>query len=222
MKAKGLNEAMFLALLEKTLCNTPGARGLENLIYDAVAKEMRLAKNLQAFDRFCQTGALPDVEHNTIKTFSDELDAKFGGGNVTVDVDEDGKKVAVEIKLPDRTVDAEVKVDATIALEEEAKVVFVPFPVSLPEDPELAWMLARDGSLGPDEAARALANIEAEFWETRKGLDLQKKRVEKCFAEFIIHCPASALKDSGLKRLFKTPEPLVEIRLMPTAKGGAA
>jgi hypothetical protein len=214
LKTKGLNEAMFLALLEKVLPNATRDPHLASSIYDAVAKEVRLAKNLQAFDKFCETGALPDVEHNTVKTFTDELDAKFGDGNVKVDVDEDGRKVSVEIKLPDRTVEAEVKVDATIALEEEAKVVFVPFPVSLPEDPELAWMLARDESFGPDEAARALANIEAEFWETRKGLDLQKKRVEKCFAEFIIHCPAALLKDSGLKRLFKTPEALKELRLL--------
>jgi hypothetical protein len=77
--------------------------------------------------------------------------------------------------------------------------------------------MARHEDLGPDEAARALSNIEAEFWETRKGLDLQKKRVEKCFAEFIVHVPASALKDSGLKRHYKTPETLQSLRLLPAA-----
>ena len=222
-KTKGLNEAMFLALLEKVLPKATKDPHLASSIYDEVAKEVRLAKNLQAFDKFCETGALPDVEQDTIKQFCDELDTKFGAGNVDVRVDEDGKKVGVEIKLPDRTVSAEVKVDATIALEEEVKVPFVAFPVALPEDPELTWLLARREDLGPDEAARALANIEAEFWETRKGLELQKKRVEKCFAEFIIHVPASALKDSGLKRLFKTPEALKELRLLAQApKGGAA
>ncbi len=209
---KGLNEAMFLALLEKVLPTVTDMKQAST-IYEAVAKEVRLARNLQAFDKFCETGALADFEHNTLKAFADELEAKFGDRNVKLTPEPERKLVSVEITLPDRTVDAEVKVDATIALEEEVKVPFVPFPVALPDDPELVWMLARQEDLGPDEAARALASIEAEFWETRKGLELMKKRVEKSFAEFIVHCPAAALKDSGLKRLFKTPETLKEVRL---------
>ena len=213
MKTKGLNEAMFLALLEKVLLKVTKDQHLASSIYEQVAKEMRLAKNLRAFDKFCETGALPNVEADTLAQFTVELATKFGEDNVQINPDDDGKKVLVSLNLPDRTLNAEVKVDATIALEEEMKVPFVPFPVALPEDPELTWLLARREDLGPDEAARALAEIEAEFWETRKGLELQKKRVEKCFAEFIIHVPASALKDSGLKRLFKTPETLKELRL---------
>ncbi len=217
MKNKGLNEAMFLALLEKVLPKATKDPHLASTIYDEVAKEVRLAKNLQAFDKFCENGALPNIEPATMQEFASEMATKFGEENVSITPDEEGKKVAVEITLPDRTVTSEVKVDATIALEEEIKVPFVPFPVSLPEDPELVWVMARHEDLGPDEAARALANIEAEFWETRKGLDLQKKRVEKCFAEFITHVPASALKDSGLKRHYKTPETLQTLRLLPAA-----
>ncbi len=217
MKNKGLNEAMFLALLEKVLPKATKDPHLASTIYDEVAKEVRLAKNLQAFDKFCENGALPNIEPDTMQEFASEMATKFGEENVSITPDEEGKKVAVEITLPDRTVTSEVKVDATIALEEEIKVPFVPFPVSLPEDPELVWVMARHEDLGPDEAARALANIEAEFWETRKGLDLQKKRVEKCFAEFITHVPASALKDSGLKRHYKTPETLQTLRLLPAA-----
>ena len=208
---------MFLALLEKVLPKATKDPHLASTIYEEVAKEVRLAKNLQAFDKFCENGALPNMEPATMEEFASEMATKFGEENVTITPDEEGKKVAVEITLPDRTVTSEVKVDATIALEEEIKVPFVPFPVSLPEDPELVWVMARHEDLGPDEAARALANIEAEFWETRKGLDLQKKRVEKCFAEFITHVPASALKDSGLKRHYKTPETLQTLRLLPAA-----
>ena len=222
MKTKGLNEVMFLALLEKVLPKTAKDPHLAASIYDEVAKEIRLAKNLQSFEKFCETGAIPDVEPVTINNLKDELHVKFGEENVEVTVEDDDKSVNVELTLPDRTASFVVKVDATV-LEEEVKVPMVPFPVSLPEDPELTWLLARREDFGPDEAARALANIEAEFWETKKGLELQKKRVEKCFAEFIIHVPASALKDSGLKRLFKTPEPLKELRLLPEApKGGTA
>ena len=208
---------MFLALLEKVLPKATKDPHLASTIYEEVAKEVRLAKNLQAFDKFCENGALPNMEPATMEEFASEMATKFGEENVTITPDEEGKKVAVEITLPDRTVTSEVKVDATIALEEEIKVPFVPFPVSLPEDPELVWVMARHEDLGPDEAARALANIEAEFWDTRKGLDLQKKRVEKCFAEFITHVPASALKDSGLKRHYKTPETLQTLRLLPAA-----
>lgn len=218
MKNKGLNEAMFLALLEKVLPKATKDPHLANTIYEEVAKEVRLAKNLQAFDKFCEAGALPNIEPDTMQEFEREMASKFGEENVQITPDEEGKKVAVEITLPDRTVTSEVRVDATIANEEEIKVPFVPFPVSLPEDPELVWAMARREDLGPDEATRALAEIEAEFWETKKGLELQKKRVEKCFAEFIVHVPASALKDSGLKRHYKTPESLKTIRLLPAAK----
>lgn len=217
MKNKGLNEATFLALLEKVLPKATKDPHLASTIYDEVAKEVRLLKNLKAFDKFCETGALPNIEPDTISEFEREMTSKFGEDNIEITPDEEGKKVAVEITLPDRTVTSDVRVDATIALEEEIKMPFVPFPVSLPEDPELVWAMARREDLGPDEAARALSNIEAEFWETKKGLELQKKRVEKCFAEFIAHVPASALKDSGIKRHYKIPETLKSLHLLPSA-----
>lgn len=212
MSAKGMNEAMFLALLEKVLPKATKDAQLASSIYDEVAKEVRLQRNLRTFAKFCETGALADCEEATMTPFTNELINKFGEGNVQACVEHDKKSVEVELLLPDRTVTYTVKVDATIALEEEVKVPFVPFPVSLPDDPELVWLMARREDLGPNEAARALSSIEAEFWETRKGLELQKKRVEKCFAEFIIHVPAAALKDSGLKRHYKTPETLKEVR----------
>ena len=217
MKNKGLNEVTFLALLEKVLPKATKDPHLASTIYEEVAKEVRLLKNLKAFDKFCETGALPNVEPDTMQEFEREMATKFGEDNVEITPDEEGKKVAVEITLPDRTVTSDVRVDATIALEEEIKMPFVPFPVSLPEDPELVWVMARREDLGPDEGARALSNIEAEFWETKKGLELQKKRVEKCFAEFIAHVPASALKDSGLKRHYKIPETLKSLHLLPSA-----
>jgi hypothetical protein len=90
--------------------------------------------------------------------------------------------------------------------------------VSLPEDPELVWLLARREDLGPDEAARALAKIEEEFWATEKGQQLQRDHIEKTFAEFITHVPASALTESGLKRHYKEPEALKTLRLSATAE----
>ena len=79
--------------------------------------------------------------------------------------------------------------------EEEVKVPFVPFPVALPEDPELVWLLARREDLGPDEALRALAKIEEEFWATKKGQQLQREHVEKTFAEFVTLCRCGHVSD---------------------------
>ncbi len=91
---------------------------------------------------------------------------------------------------------------------------FVPFPVSLPEDPELIWALGRREDLGPDEAMRALAIIEEEFWATKAGQKLLKEQADKTFAEFIARVPAAALKESGIKRHYKEPETLKTLQLL--------
>ena len=101
---------------------------------------------------------------------------------------------------------------------EEVKVPMVPFPVALPEDPGLIWVLARREDLPPPDAARALGSIEEEFWETKTGLKLQQKGTEKSFAEFIARVPAAALAESGIKRHYKEPEALKTLtRLAPRA-----
>ena len=211
MKNKAMNEAQFLAVLEKVLPKATKDHHLASTIYDQVEKEVRLQKNLVAFEKFCETGGLPDLEPNTVAELQTELAGKFGEDNVAIVPDESGANLAVEITLPDRTISSSVKVDPTVT-EEEIKIPFVPFPVSLPEDPELVWILARREDLGPEEAARALALIEEEFWATKKGQELQRKGTEKTFAEFITHVPATALKESNLKRHYKEPETLRPLR----------
>jgi hypothetical protein len=214
MKAKSINEAQFLALLQKVLPKATNDPLLASTIYDEVAKEVQLVKNIASFEKFCEKGALPDFEPQTIADFQNELTLKFGEDNVELTPDEEAAAVEVEIALPDRTVSTRVKVDAAIALgEEEVKVPFVPFPISLPEDPELVWLMGRREDLGPDEAARALEKIEEEFWATKKGQQLQRDRVDKTFAEFILQVPAAALGESGLRRHYKGPEPLKTLRL---------
>jgi hypothetical protein len=220
MKTKGMNEAQFLALLQRVLPKATNDPLLASAIYDEVAKEVRLQKNIVALEKFCEAGALPNVEPETVAEFQSELVEKFGEENVAITPDEKGTEVAVEIALPDRTMSSRVKIDPTI-VEEEVKVPFVPFPVALPEDPELVWLLGRREDLGPDEAACALVKIEEEFWATKKGLQLQQERVEKSFAEFIINVPASALTESGLKRHYKEPEPLKSLRLVAPAESSA-
>jgi hypothetical protein len=216
MKIKGMNEAQFLSLLQKALPKATKDPHLASAIYDEVAKEIRLLKSIESFEKFCETGALPDIAPETVAEFQNELAAKFGEANVELTPDENGTGVAVEIALADRTIRSRVKVDPAVA-EEEVKVSFVPFPVSLPEDPELVWLLARREDLGPDEAVRALAKIEEEFWATKKGQQLQRDHIEKTFAEFITQVPASALTESGLKRHYKEPEALKTVRLLASA-----
>jgi hypothetical protein len=221
MKKKGMNEAQFLELLQKVLPKTTKDPHLATAIYEEVAKEVRLQKSVAAFEKFCETGALPDAEPNTVAELQSDLAEKFGEENVAIVAEENGGGVAVEIALPDRTVSSRVKVDPTVA-EEEVKVPFVPYPVSLPEDPELVWVLARREDLGLDEANRALAMIEEEFWATKKGQQLQREGTEKTFADFIMHVPASALRDSGIKRHYKEPEALASLRRLGAADPAAA
>jgi hypothetical protein len=213
---KGFNEAKFLALLEKVLPQTTPDTLLAAKIYEQVAKEVRLITSLEAFEKFCAKGSLPDSEPETLAGLKDQLEGNFGPESVVLvppQSAEDEKAVAVEISLPDRTVTSKLKIISAQEAE-EAEAPFVPFPVALPEDEELIWVLARRENLGPDEAARALANIEEEFWASKKGQIMQREGVEKSFAEFISNVPASALKESGIKRYHKDPETLKTLRLI--------
>lgn len=215
MKSKAMNETHFLALLEKVLPKATQDPHLASRIYDEVVKEVRLQKNLVAFEKFCETGSLPDIEPQTVTEFQSDLAAQFGkAASVEIKPEESGKSIAVEIALPDRTVSSNVRIVPPGSEEEESKAPFVPFPVALPEDPELLWVLARRDDLSPDEAARALAKIEEEFWATKGGQKMLRDRVERSFAEFIAHVPAAMLGESGLKRHYKEPETLQTLRLL--------
>jgi hypothetical protein len=209
MKPKGMTEAQFLDLLHKVLPKATTDTRLASAIYERVAEEVRLVNSLQSFEKFCAQGSLPDLEPATVAQYETQLTERFGEGNVTVTPTESGDAIAVEIALPDdRKVTNRIKiVPPGEAEEEEVKQPFVPFPVALPEDLDLLWILARREDFGPDEAMRALAKIEEEFWATKSGQKAQRDRVEKSFAEFISRVPAAALADSGMKRHYKEPEP---------------
>jgi hypothetical protein len=222
MKTKGLNEAQFLSLLQRALSRTTPDALLATTIYAEVEREVRLTKDLESFEKFCEKGALPNLAAKTVAELQNELSAKFGERNVTLTPDQNEQNVAVEIGLPDRTVTSRVKVqtEGADASEGDPKPDFVPFPVSLPEDPELVWVLARQEDLAPEEAARALASIEEEFWATKNGQKLLRGGLERSFAEFVAHVPASALLESGLKRHYRQPESLKTLRLVATAYTG--
>ena len=221
MKNKAMNEADFLALLEKVLPKATQDTHLATAIYAEVLREVRLVKSLQSFEKFCETGALPDLAPETVAGFERELVAQFGAENVELTQDENGKGVGVAIELTDRVINSRVKVDPTITEEQPVPAPFVPFPVALPEDQELVWILGRREDFGPEEAARALLKIEEEFWQTKKGIQLQKGGADKTFAEFIEHVPASALSDSGLKRHYKGPETVHTIQQLQRRSEGS-
>jgi hypothetical protein len=211
-KSKSLSEPQFLELLQKVLPQaTPDAR-LASAIYNQVAQEIRRINQVKSLEKFCAEGSLPDTKPATIAEFQGSLAANFGPENVSLTPTEAGDAVTVEVTLPDRQIKDRIRIKTGPEELEEVKVPHVPFPVALPEDPELLWVLARREDFGPDEAARALAVIEEEFWESKAGQKLLRDRVEKTFAEFIANVPAAALAERGLKRHYKAPEPRQTLR----------
>ena len=208
-----MNDAQFLELLLKVLPKATTDPRLAAAIYERVAHEVRLINNLKSLEKMCAEVRLPNLEPETVAEVQGRLSTNFGEANVILTPTEKGDSVGVEIILPDRTVTNRVKVLPPGTEEvEEVKVPYVPFPVVLPEDVELVWVLARREDLPPEEATRSLACIEEEFWETKAGQKLLRDRVEKSFFEFISRVPAAALAERGLKRLFKMPEPLHTLR----------
>lgn len=224
MKPKPLTEAQFLTFLDQVLAKLLPDHQLRSSIQDAVAKEIRVARDVAAFNKFCEKGSVPDAKAETLAGLQEQLAATFGSdARVEIAVPE-GKEgeadplgaLGVEIILPDRTITSEVKVNPSAYDDGDGapKAPFVPFPVTLPQDAELVWTLARREDLGPDEAGRALAHVEDEFWASKTGQNFQRKGGEKTFAEFIANVPSAALQDVGLKRHYKAPETLHSLRLL--------
>jgi hypothetical protein len=96
--------------------------------------------------------------------------------------------------------------------EQEITLKFVPFPVCLPGDKELVWLLAKKENMSPEEAGIALSKIEEDFWGSKTGQKLIRDRVDRNFPEFIARVPGGMLSELGLKRHYKTPEPLKLLR----------
>ncbi len=217
MKPKPLTEIQFLAFLEKALSAVLPDMKLRIAVQDAVSKEIRLHNNVASFTKFAEEGSVRDATPETVKELQEQIASTFGGdATVEVTPDEEGKGVGVEIVLPDRTISSEIKVNADAGKEDDGqpKAPFVPFPVTLPTDDALVWVLARREDLGADEAGRALAHIEELFWASKAGQQFQRKGGEKTFAEFIANVPSAALLESGLKRHYKEPEPIHSLRSM--------
>jgi hypothetical protein len=225
-KTKQDEQARLLALLKTVLPKATHDAELAGKIYEAIEAELRTKNRVASFQKFCDRLPLPDLESKTVDEVKLQLAAAFGEGDVTIQPNKKDKSLAVEVSLPDGTqFNTEIKVRATPPEEsEEQEVVlkFAPFPVSLPGDPELTWLLAKRENMSPDEAGIALAKAEEEFWASKPGQKMLRDRVEKSFPEFISRAPAGLLTELGLKRHYKMPEPIRVHRAFVPQKSGKA
>ena len=218
-EAKKTNEAQLLELLKRVLPKATHDAQLAGKIYQAIEDELKAKARVLAFEKFCSKIELPDLEQKTVEDVKLQLAASFGDGDITVKPNKKEKSLTVEVSMPDGgQFSSEVKVGPVAAAdseEQEITLKFVPFPVCLPGDKELVWLLAKRENLSPEEGGIALSKIEEEFWASKTGQKLLRDRVERSFPEFIARVPAGLLNEVGLKRHYKTPEPIKALRTAP-------
>ena len=214
---KSTPESRLLDLLKQVLPKAAHDAKLAGTIYQAVESQLKAQARAAAFEKFCAQAALPDLEPKSLAGMKQQLAASFGDGGIKIKPHPEAKCLAVEVSLPDGSqFSGEIRVDpqAAAAVDEDPEITlkFVPFPVCLPGDPELVWLLAKRESMTPDEGGIALAKIEEDFWASKTGQKLIRDRVERSFPEFIARVPGGILSDAGLKRHYKTPEPVKLLR----------
>jgi len=211
------NETQLLELLKKVLPKATHDPKLAGKILEAVEFELKAKSRGKAFEKFCARVEVPDLEPATLDQVKKELVSAFGDADITLKPNRKEKSLAVEIALPDGAqFSGELRVNpnaGAVNEEEELPVAkFIPFPVCLPGDKELVWMLARRENLSPQEGAIGLTKAEDEFWGSKTGQKLLRDRVDRSFPEFIARVPAGMLSESGLKRHYKTPEAIKPLR----------
>lgn len=211
-------EAQLLELLKSVLPKAVEDAKLIDKIYSACEKEIYSKNRVQAFENFCKRAELPDLRKGSLDEIKKQFEESFGKGKVSVVPLHDKEAAVVEVVLPNETFEGVLKVGQKNGVEEgeepEFKPKFVPFPVSLESDPELVWAMARGENLTPDEGAIALTKLQDDFWASKAGQKLLKDRVERTFPEFISRVPSKLLTEVGLKRHYKEPEPLKQLRVL--------
>ena len=206
-------EAQLLDLLKKVLPKATHDAQLAGKIYHAVELELKAKAKVTAFERFCAKVELPDLEPKSIEEVKTQLAASFGDGDVTIKPNRKEKTLAIEVALTDGSqFSGEIKVNPNVggeaSDEQEITLKFVPFPVCLPGDKELVWLLAKRENMSPEEAGIALSKLEEDFWASKTGQKMLRDRVERNFPEFIARVPGGMLGEVGLKRHYKMPEPV--------------
>ncbi len=215
-KSKQDEQAQLLNLLKTILPKVTHDPAFADKIYSACEAELRTKNRANSFEKFCERIELPDLEPKTLEEVKQQLVAGFSDADLDIEPNEDGKGLRVDVSLPDGT-----QFHSRIPVrppspegsdEAEVTLKFIPFPASLPGDPELIWALAKRENMTNDEAAIALTKIEDDFWASKTGQKLIRDRVEKSFPEFIARVPAGLLNEVGLKRHYKLPEPVKILR----------
>jgi len=216
---KKSTDAQLLELLKRVLPKATHDPKLAGVIYSAVEKELKSKNRVASFEKFCDKVELPDLEPKTVELVHKQFSETFADGDVVIKANKKEKTLSVEVSLPDgNQFSNEIKVrplapDASE--EQEITLKFVPFPVCLPGDKELVWMLAKRENMTPEEAGIALTKIEDDFWASKTGQKLIRDRVDRNFPEFISRAPGGMLSELGLKRHYKTPEPVKLLKPMP-------
>lgn len=211
MKKKPMNEAQLLDLLKKVLPKATDDPRLAQKIFSAIEQELKASNRVETFQKFCDKVELPDLEPKTVLEVKRQLNAAFGDADVAVKPDKKEQALIVEVDLPTGKVTSQIKVRPLAdepGDEQDIVFKFIPFPVALPGDPELVWLLAKRENLTAEEASIGLSKAEEDFWASKTGQKLLRDRVERSFPEFIARAPAGMLSDIGLKRHYKTPEAL--------------
>jgi hypothetical protein len=217
-EAKKSNEAQLLELLKRVLPKATHDAQLAEKIYQAIEGELKTKARAIAFEKFCGGIELPNLEQKTVADVKLQLAASFGDGDITLKPNKKEQSLMVEVALPEGgQFSSEIKVGPARRRQRRAGVTlkFVPFPVCLPGDKELVWLLAKRENLSPEEAGIALSKLEEEFWASKTGQKLLRDRVERNFPEFIARVAGGLLTEVGLKRHYKTPEPVKLLRTAP-------
>jgi hypothetical protein len=213
---KPTTESQLLQLLKKVLPKATTDPKLAGQIYEAVENELRLGTRASSFQKFCARMELPDLEPESIKEVQIKFEETFKGADITLQPDKKEKLLAVEVVLPDSTpLSGEITVGPKApeqSEEQEIKLKYVPFPVCMPGDKELVWLLGKREDLSPDEAGIAVTKAEEDFWGSKTGQKLLRDRVDRTFPEFISRVPAGLLSENGLKRHYKTGEAIKVLR----------
>ena len=208
----------MLELLKRVLPKATHDTQLAEKIYQAIEGELKAEARVMAFEKFCDKIELPNLEQKTVEDVKLQLAASFGDGDITLKPNKKEQSLMVEVSLPEGDqFSSEIKVGPVAAASEEQEVTlkFVPFPVCLPGDKELVWLLAKRENMTPEEAGIALSKLEEEFWASKTGQKMIRDRVERGFPEFIARVAGGSLTEVGLKRHYKTPEPVKLLRTAP-------
>src|SRR5579883_1807180 len=214
-------EVQLLELLKKVLPKATHDAQLAGKIYEAVELELKTKAKASAFEKFCTKVELPDLEPKSVQAVKEQMSASFGNADITLKPNRKEETLAVEVAMPDGTqFSGDIKVNPHLkdqpSEEQEITLKFVPFPVCLPGDKELVWLLAKREHMSPEEAGIALSKLEEDFWASKAGQKMLRDRVERSFPEFIARVPGGMLGEAGLKRHYKTPEAVKSLRSKKT------